>query len=302
MGGWECSECGHSNAPTDTHCQLCEAPGPKVPDDRRPPPRYESPPSYPAPPERPAGYGSPAAVEFGDDDPAPVRARRVPRTPPVRAGTARLTFVAVGVLVLLLTAGVAYGLTRADGPDPALPAPTGDVVTATTAPPDPATAPPDPVDETTYVPPPPEPPAAEPLPAQVGLVTVVPGLADARAMEVAAMFDAHFGAINAGDYGAAAAYFDPDGVVDPGDPDQVATFAEDVSTTNDSDLVLHGLTDGPQPGRVLAHLTFRSQQAPGMGPRDRPAETCTRWDIVYELSTTAGYRIVRGSQAQSTPC
>jgi hypothetical protein len=238
------------------------------------------------------------ATHLDVDDPLPGRSRPAPRNPPVRAGTARLTFVAVGVLVLLLTAGVAYGLARPDGADPALPAPIDGVATA-------RTTPADTVDETTYVSPPPDPSTAEPiepLPTQVGLVTVAAEAVDARAVDVAAMFAAHFGAINGRDFDTAAAYFDPDGVVDPGDAAQVATFAEDVSTTTDSDLVLLAVTDGAQPGQLLAHLTFRSEQAPGMGPRDRPDETCTRWDIVYELSTTAGYRIVRGTQAQSTPC
>jgi hypothetical protein len=75
----------------------------------------------------------------------------------------------------------------------------------------------------------------------------------------------------------------------------MAVFAEGTASTQDSDITLRSI-EGTDGGPVRALVSFRSRQDPGDGPKGRSQETCTQWEIRYELShdTTAGYRIVRG--------
>ncbi|KAB1102988.1 hypothetical protein F6X54_29915 [Micromonospora aurantiaca] len=148
-------------------------------------------------------------------------------------------------------------------------------------------------------------PSPSESPAVVGIVTIEAGVVDARAAEVARTFDAYFSAVNNRNYPAAAAMFDPAGdVLDPDDGGAVERFGRQLVTTHDSDVVLRSLTDVGQ-GVVAAVVTFRSTQDPGYGPKNRPQETCTLWQVRYELSTTSSgtYRILRSKSAvPSRPC
>ncbi|GAA4964061.1 hypothetical protein [Actinoplanes utahensis] len=135
----------------------------------------------------------------------------------------------------------------------------------------------------------------------IGLVTVDPAVRDPRAKDVAAMLDIYFTGINERDYRAVAGVLDPAGELDPGVPGQLAAFAQGTSTTRDSEIVLHRLTTAAS-GRLRAEVNFRSRQKAGHGPPERPDETCTRWRVVYILSTSGGdYRMVRGD-GTNEPC
>jgi hypothetical protein len=116
------------------------------------------------------------------------------------------------------------------------------------------------------------------------------------------MFDTHFSAVNAKDYARALSVYDPAGVINPNDPGQAADFQEAVSTTTDSQIMLRSI--GPSTRGVLdARVTFRSNQQSGYGPRERPSETCTAWDVTYTLTQPGGggYKILAGT-ATNAPC
>jgi hypothetical protein len=81
----------------------------------------------------------------------------------------------------------------------------------------------------------------------------------------------------------------------------VAAFADDISTTQDSDVVLLWIGDDGS-GAAQAQVTFTSRQDPGFGPRARPSETCTLWDITYLLTQTAGAHRIHSGSATGSPC
>ena len=132
------------------------------------------------------------------------------------------------------------------------------------------------------------------------VVAIAPHLTDGRADEVVAMLDVYFNGINAKDYPAVGSVLDPDGTVDPDDDDDMKELADGTRSTRDSHVTLTSLDDAGD-GLLTAEVTFQSNQKAGDGPAARPAETCTRWDIVYTLSHDGAYRI-RESDAQSQPC
>ncbi|MGX1615977.1 hypothetical protein ACWIF8_19055 [Micromonospora chalcea] len=247
------------------------------------------------PDDGPVLDGGPAVDDPGVRSPEPSRQVFV---------RAMLVAAAVTAVVALVVGGVLWA-TRDDGvgapviAEPsgqASPGGTGDPAAPATDPPatDPASA--DPTELT---------PSPSESPTVVGLVTIEPDVADARATAVARTFDTYFGAVNDRDFPAAAAMFDPAGdVLDPADDGAVERFGRQLVTTRDSEVVLRSLTDAG-PGVVAAVVTFRSAQDPGYGPKNRPQETCTLWQVRYELSGTASgaYRILRSRSAvPSRPC
>jgi hypothetical protein len=129
----------------------------------------------------------------------------------------------------------------------------------------------------------------------VGAVDVSAVAGDPDTLAVAAVFDTYFAAINAHDADRAVSVFDPARGID------AKSFGHGVSTSHDTDVRLLGIAVGPP---VTARVTLRSEQAPGLGPRARPDETCTRWDITYELGHPAAavFLIERAMQATSAPC
>lgn len=126
----------------------------------------------------------------------------------------------------------------------------------------------------------------------VGIVTVDPSVVDYRASEVAAMFDTYFSGINNKDYDAVGT------VLERNDAQAMAGLEDGTRSTQDSEVTLLTLDDAGD-GLLTAEVVFQSNQDPGAGPADREQETCTRWDIVYTLSTP--YRI-RSNTALSEPC
>jgi len=139
-------------------------------------------------------------------------------------------------------------------------------------------------------------------PPKVGLVDISAVAGDPRATAVATMFDTYFSAINDKNYDAAVQLYDPNGSINPNDPKQRQTFANGVSTTTDSAASV--LSIGPDGSTVPVHITFESHQQAGYGPKGRPDETCTRWDVTYLLSSpSAGqYRIVKATKVTNKPC
>ena len=136
------------------------------------------------------------------------------------------------------------------------------------------------------------------------MVAIDPSVDRSRGYEVATLFDTYFSGINAKDYKRALALYDPSGVVNPGDPRSADTFSQGVSTTTDSDIVLHSVVDDTSgKGVVQARLTFTSHQSSGYGPGGRTNETCTRWDITYILSRPSGGYLIKGAgTVLSSPC
>jgi hypothetical protein len=133
-----------------------------------------------------------------------------------------------------------------------------------------------------------------------GLAAVGGGVSDDRADGVAAMLDVYFGGINDKDYDAIATVLAPGGSTDPDNAKQMQRLADGTRTSTDSDITLTSLNDSGG-GLLAAEVTFRSDQQSGNGPRERPAETCTRWDIVYTVSGAEPYRISK-SKAATAPC
>jgi len=198
----------------------------------------------------------------------------------------------VAVLAIAVTAYVVVRRPRGTNPAaPAAAAPSNSTVPPTGSP---SSAGPAPAS--------PEPRAA---PSRVGLVDVAAVTADPRALDVAAMFDTYFSAINARDYDRAISVYDPGGSINPNDPVQRQHFVQGVSTTTEADvhLLSVGAGDGGQT-LVPARVTFQSNQQAGYGPKGRESETCTRWDVTYALRLAAEhqYRIVRATAASNRPC
>jgi hypothetical protein len=243
-------------------------------------PFYEQPPHHPMPAEAAPTYAEPYSAP-----PAPARQRQwwVP--------------VLVGVVVLLaigaVTTVVLVGRDDNGGPTgspPTTGAPTTAPGTGTGGPTSaPSTAEPGPASPST--------------PSSVGLVAIDPTVSDPRAADVAAMFDTHFAAVNAKDYVRALSVYDPAGVINPNDSRQASDYQRAISTTSDDQIMLRSVgPDTSGRGVLAARLTFRSSQQAGYGPRERPNETCTAWDVTYTLSQPGGtYKIFAG-QATSAAC
>ena len=114
------------------------------------------------------------------------------------------------------------------------------------------------------------------------------------------MFDTYFSGINDKDYNAVGSVLDPTGSVNPDDPQQMADLARGTRSTTDSGVTLTTLSGAG--GALTAEVTFRSNQAPGDGPRGRTAETCTDWDIRYTIGGASPPYRIRRSKATSAPC
>lgn len=145
-------------------------------------------------------------------------------------------------------------------------------------------------------------PNAPPSGTSTGMVTVLPAAmtADSSAANgVARTFDTYFTGINDRDPGRSLAVMTSRA---KGGPEGQATFAKDVSTSHDTDVVIHSLTT-PSPGEARAAVTFTSTQAPEYG---EGGNTCLRWSLIYTLEETGGtYLIDRSEPAGGTgysPC
>lgn len=136
------------------------------------------------------------------------------------------------------------------------------------------------------------------------MVDVRAAAANPDVLAVGVLFDRYFSGINAKQYAQVLALFDPSGFLDPNDPAQVKSFTEGVSTSTDSQVVLRSITgDAAAEGDLDVRLMLQSHQATGFGPPDSPDETCTNWDITYQLRPAGGgYRILKPRAVAHTPC
>ena len=143
-----------------------------------------------------------------------------------------------------------------------------------------------------------------PLPVSVGMVDVRAVAASPDVLAVAGLFDRYFSGINAKQYAQVLALFDPSGFLDPNDPARVKSFTEGISTSTDSQVVLRSITDDAAvEGDLDVRLTLQSHQAAGFGPSGSPDETCTNWDITYQLRPAGdGYRILKPQAVAHAPC
>jgi eukaryotic-like serine/threonine-protein kinase len=127
-----------------------------------------------------------------------------------------------------------------------------------------------------------------------------------QAAAVADMFNTYFSGINQHHYKHAMTVFAHDNVVkiNPNNPASVSTFAYGDRTSNDSEIVLTNLQSASNGELTAAEVTFQSQQAAGLGPGDDPSETCTLWDITYELaqSSSGQYLIYKITADTNSGC
>jgi serine/threonine protein kinase len=122
------------------------------------------------------------------------------------------------------------------------------------------------------------------------------------AARVAAMFATYFDAVNTRNWPVLLSLYDPAGVVDPDDPQQAAQFKHNMSTTKDSKAHLRSIT--VTGGETRARVTFTSRQGASFGPKRNRAETCTRWDVTFRLTSSdgPGYRILKSADPHDEPC
>jgi hypothetical protein len=146
--------------------------------------------------------------------------------------------------------------------------------------------------------------SASPLPASVGMVDVRAVAANPGVLAVGGLLDRYFSGINTRQYGQVLALFDPSGFLDPNNPAQVKSFTQGVSTSTDSQVVLRSITDdAATKGDLDVRLTLQSHQSAGFGPPGSPDETCTNWDITYQLRPAGGgYRILTSQAVVHAPC
>jgi hypothetical protein len=122
---------------------------------------------------------------------------------------------------------------------------------------------------------------------------------------VARMFNNYFSGINDREYQRSVNVFAPSSpIVNPNSPLSEPAFAKADRTSQDTDVTLTNLD--PAGGSLVtsAEVTFQSTQAAGLGPRDAPYETCTQWDITFQLTTSPSgqYQIYDTTSDVDSPC
>lgn len=145
-------------------------------------------------------------------------------------------------------------------------------------------------------------PTVPPLPvtqSQIDLtqVATVPNLT-----AFASVLDTYFTGINSHNAQQAASVFGPGGAIDPNDANQVAHFAQGISTTHDDQIAVTSIQPSTVNGQATfaVQITFRSHQDASLGPNN---ETCTMWQITDQFLPTPGsYQIVASQNAVSNAC
>jgi hypothetical protein len=275
---WRCSACDTNNSLPDNRCMVCDTH------------RFEAPRRHTPGRQKQSNQVRPATF--------PTSLPRTP-VPPPRPSVRRRTARSVGRSSVVLTiAGAILGLTILSATSYAIISNAASKsahdrqVTATGAVPTdtPTTA-------TTVT--------TQAAPSTVGIVDISAVNYQPQATPVGQMFDTYFTGINQKNYAQALRMYDPAGVVDPADPDQVNTFSQAISTSTDSGVALTELhQDTTGQGAVEARVVFTSHQSAGYGPDPFPEQSCTHWDITYVLSDdqSVGYRILGNSQHNNSAC
>jgi serine/threonine protein kinase len=148
-------------------------------------------------------------------------------------------------------------------------------------------------------------PASSAPPASVGNVNIGDSVSgNSAASAVAGMFNTYFTGINNQDYQQALSVFDPNGVINPNDSSQVQQFANGVSTTSDSGIMLINISPSGGSPVQSSEVQFTSHQQAGYGPKDDPNGTCTSWDVTYTLSqgSSGNYLISNVSGSTDSAC
>jgi serine/threonine protein kinase len=152
-------------------------------------------------------------------------------------------------------------------------------------------------------------PSSQPVPsdqpAQVGIVSISNSLSgNPPATAVAQMFNTYFTGINNRDYTQALSVFDPNGVINPNDSNQVQHFTDGVSTSSDSAVTLVNVDPADGSTVQSAEVQFTSHQQAGYGPQDDPSATCNNWDVTYALTqdSSDNYLIYNVSKESNSGC
>src|SRR5664280_841589 len=139
-----------------------------------------------------------------------------------------------------------------------------------------------------------------------GLVTYSAVTDSPYAEDVAALLDTYFGGINDRNWDRALSAYDPSGqAVRPGAPGARQRFIDDVSTSIDSAVTIWSISpayDAAVSEGLLVHLGMTSHQAADKGPS--PGETCTNWQLTYELSPmpAGGWWLYSARPSSHTAC
>jgi hypothetical protein len=137
-------------------------------------------------------------------------------------------------------------------------------------------------------------------PLVVGIIDLSAVSADSRAPEIGRVLNAYFSGINQRDWSRVLSVVDSQ-VVDSSDPDQVAKFQQDLSTTNDSNVIVRSIQSSPDsPSGISATVTFQSTQDPRLGP---DGQACTLWNLEYLFSGAPGASLyVHGTRGSHEAC
>jgi hypothetical protein len=241
------------------------------------------------PPAMHKGISSPATSEPGMAlrEPSPATSR-----PYLLVGGIAVVALALATAALLIVTQshpTPAALIRADEPSPSYAVPVTPTIPAT-SPENPASSEPAAGSSTGVTPPSPT----------VGMVDISNVASDPRASQIGQTLDQYFSGIDQGQYAQALAVVDP-ALVDSSDPDQVASFAKGLATSNDSNVAVLAITPDPQaPSGVSADVTFQSVQDPSLGPN---GEACSKWNLHYQLSGSpeTSFRLYKAHGSQ-VPC
>jgi hypothetical protein len=117
-----------------------------------------------------------------------------------------------------------------------------------------------------------------------------------EAMQVATTLSVYFEAINGGDFPTALAQ-----LIHPGPLEE---FSADVASSHDDAIAFRSAQ--VEGGTVVVWVTFTSHQDPGMGPGDRPEETCTDWSLDYVMAPKNGLWLIDATRPHegtgNAPC
>jgi S1-C subfamily serine protease len=114
--------------------------------------------------------------------------------------------------------------------------------------------------------------------------------------QAATTLTVYFEAINGGDFPTALAQ-----LIHPGSLEE---FSADVASSYDDPIAYQSFeADG---GTVVVWVTFTSHQDPGMGPADRPEESCTDWSLDYVMAPKNGLWLIDATRPHdgtgNAPC
>ncbi len=117
-----------------------------------------------------------------------------------------------------------------------------------------------------------------------------------EAMQAATTLSVYFTAINGGDFPTALAQLIHSGPIEQ--------FSADLASSYDDPIAFQSAqVEGPT---VVVWVTFTSHQDSGMGPAERPEETCTDWSLDYVMAPKNGLWLIDATRPHegtgNAPC